>query len=710
VIFSRISNQTNRAFERSVLSTDVSRALRSSVALAAAWAICLLTGHAPAAALAATAAQNVAMPDVRGDYAARLAILLTLTILAAASVFIGTVVGSSVLGATIWVAVLALLAGCWRHLSGDYGPQFAVASVLLFFIAMSQPGDWHRALVLTELTAVGALGGILIQISGWFVRPQHPLRHAVAEAWVASSDLILSLRTETDDGELRPTELSDKEGNVRATVDRTLKALEAASNRRSQDFVAHLDDATQLSARLATRTVAFHTALEPLRSRAGFSRVAPTLDSALRALGNAARSAGLTIITHRSEQFIALQVRLRRAAGLIQVLDKRLAELDPGMDVEQSRQMLAQVGELIPVMRSTLEKTVDHGAAHVGFALRLPDLGGMSVRSLSMWLNTATQLDSVLVRYTFRITVLLMLAVAVYKHYRIPHGYWIPFTALVVLQPDYGATRQKAGQRIAGTITGSILASLLLWVKMPVGLLVLSASVMAFLFAYFVRRRYGLAVFFVTVMLVLMTESMMQVDLEFTATRLLSTLAGGMLALLAAVFFWPKWEAGRFPQIMATALRANRKYLETVGTRLSRGEPFTNEAILAKRESERANSEAAASVQRLLAEPSLRQRNVEGAAALATYNQRLTRAVTVLAQRLNKRQPFRHEGFLSDVATIGKSMDELAGDLEKEQPLKTIALPKIEVPAATAIETQLVYGQLAKIVTEIEAMTLEAGL
>jgi hypothetical protein len=44
-----------------------------------------------------------------------------------------------------------------------------------------------------------------------------------------------------------------------------------------------------------------------------------------------------------------------------------------------------------------------------------------------------------------RVAVLLMMSVAAYKWFNIPHGYWIAFTILVVLQPDYGATRRKAG-------------------------------------------------------------------------------------------------------------------------------------------------------------------------------------------------------------------------------------------------------------------------
>jgi hypothetical protein len=53
MVSSRFSSQAGRLFEHFVLTTDVARALRSSVAMALAWVACLLMGHAAAAVLVA---------------------------------------------------------------------------------------------------------------------------------------------------------------------------------------------------------------------------------------------------------------------------------------------------------------------------------------------------------------------------------------------------------------------------------------------------------------------------------------------------------------------------------------------------------------------------------------------------------------------------------------------------------------------------------
>jgi len=668
-----------------MLTMDVARALRSSVAFTVAWIVCLWTGHPIAAVFAATAGQNLALVDVRGDYRVRLAILFSMTLVMAGCVMAGRLTGNNVWSATLMVGALALLGSAWRHLSADYGPNLAVVSALLYLFALAQPGDWQAGWQTVEWVLIGCAGGLGLQLLGWFVRPQHPVRHAVAESWVAASDLMAAMRTGTGDGQLGPSEFAAKESALRTAVDQTLKAIDAATTPARKVFFQHLDDATQIAARLATRVSALNTALEPVRSRPDFAQVAPTLDILLQALANAGRSAALTLITHRPEQFLALEVRLRRCSHLARILDTRLAALpEAGAEVALVRQMLDQVSRLFPEIGTTIQATVDHGAPHATFALRLPELSGLSLRSLSSWVNPAPELDPVLVRHALRIALLMMVAVF-----------------------DYGSTYEKAGQRIVGTLAGCVLASFILWLEPPVPVLIFFTAITAFYFAYYLKRRYGLSVYFVTLMLVLISDAVEPVTWEFTRARLLSTLAGGGMALLASQFLWPKWEKQQFPKILAAAVRTNRNYLAAIVEALTQGASFTGAVILRKREAERANKLAAASLQRMLGEPSEQQYRIESAAALTACNQRLTRAATVLAVHLNQREAFHPPEFLALGEAIGGALERLAVQIETEPaPTKPVPFPEApRLPAGDAAAV-LVYGQLARIITEIETMAL----
>jgi len=399
---------------------------------------------------------------------------------------------------------------------------------------------------------------------------------------------------------------------------------------------------------------------------------------------------------------------LRRCSHLARILDTRLAALpEAGAEVAVARQMLEQAGRLLPEIGATIAATVDHGSPHATFALRLPELSGLSLRSLSSWVNPAPELDPVLVRHALRIALLMMVAVMVYKWFHIPRGYWIAFTAVIVLQPDYGSTYEKASQRIVGTLAGCVLASFLLWLGLPEPVLILLTAITAFYFAYYLKRNYGLAVYFVTVMLVLISDAVEPVTWEFARARLLSTLAGGGMALVASQFLWPQWEKQQFPKILAAAVRANRNYLAAIGEALARGAPFAGAVILRKREAERANNLATASLQRMLGEPSEQQSQIESAAALVACNQRLTRAATVLAVHLNQREAFHPPEFRALGEAIGGALETLAGQIETESaPAKPLRFPPTPRPPAGDPAAILVYGQLARIVTEIEAMVL----
>ncbi|WP_075090774.1 FUSC family protein [Verrucomicrobium spinosum] len=211
--------------------------------------------------------------------------------------------------------------------------------------------------------------------------------------------------------------------------------------------------------------------------------------------------------------------------------------------------------------------------------------------------------DPALVRYALRMALLTTLAVAAYLHWAVPRGYWMAFAIIVVLQPDYGATRQRAFQRVTGTVAGALLGSATLFMPLPHWLLAGLTISAAFTFAYFLKRCYGLAVFFVTIMIVLLTELHVPVHLDFTIGRLLSNLAGAVLALVAAAWFWPVSERSRFPGLMAAAIRANGVYFDEVAREFSARGTFHQRIVRAKQVAEREASRAAASLQRLLAEP-----------------------------------------------------------------------------------------------------------
>jgi len=702
------------------LRSDVSRALRAMVAFAVPVAV-LHWLNLPAEALfVSTASMNLSLPDLRGAYRVRLGILATMALLAASSSFLGVWCAGSLAGAVAGMALVALLGGVWRHLSADYGPSMAVSSALLFLLGLAQTGGFHAAIHLAELTALGGLFAITLHVCTWFFRPQHALRYAVAETWVAASDMVAAMRPgSAPDNDARGNAVATLERELRATLDRTFIILGGAEKRQQTGLIGLLEEMRREVVHFTMRVIALNTSLEPVLNRPDFARCLPVLDSVLKAAGDAARSVATTLIMHRTENLAASHVRLRRCGHLVTALDEQLAAF-PADDVAiaQVRSALAQLAKVLPPIGAALAKTVDHAPQRLSLAANLPDISEYSIQSLSAWIRPAPQLDPVLIRHSLRMAVFTMAAVAIYKGFDIQRGYWMAFTIMVVLQPDYGSTRQRAVDRIAGTVGGSLLAGAVLWIRMPVALLDGLATLMAFGFAYFLKRRYGLAIFFVTINLVLITETLSQVHGDFMVVRVAATLLGGGLALVAARLFWPIWEGENFPALLAAAIRANRNFLLALP-----GSATASDVLLARRRAENANRNVAASVERLLNEPSGVSENPERAAALATYCQRITRALTVLAVQLPPAEPAPPPTMATALPTLGNLLERLAhtvesgcenaavnaltADLAKlEKDLNQADHTGVQGMALMTTSAGLIWVQLAKTIAELRAMTL----
>ena len=710
--------------EREALYPDLGRALRTTVA----FMVPLLVGYSGLlqgpVVFAAIAAQNVALIDIRGDYRVRIGLLLGKALILTAATWLGCVTGVSLLGAVLATGLIALGMGLWRHLSADYGPSVAAASALLFLIALATPEVAASQVALYAFG--GALWGVVVQASVWPFRPQHPLRQSVAESWLAVGDLFAALTLDdTRDDATRQRDLAEKEVALRTAIDHTTALIAANGAAQPSRLQQRLDALHLTAARLSTRVQVFNSALEGLRPGPEFDQLTPAVQPVFTALTNTARTVALAVVSRQPAHLATAGVRLQRLANLLQVLQARMlshAATSPRCAelVQLLRQTATQVAGLYEQLRSTSERAAESGA----FSLELFDLDAWTLRPFAATLNQSRRIDPALVRFTARLAVLMMLGVAIFEYWHIPRGYWLALTIVVVLQPDYGSTRQRALQRLIGTLIGGILASVLLWLKLPAPVLLAATAVTIFGFAYMLRKNYALAVFFITLMIVLLTEATGVVTIEFTISRLVATAAGGALAMLAALLFWPVWERQRFPSYLADALRANREYLHLLQGQLTVGGAYDEPTINAKRHAEAANGVVFASLQRMGADPKYQQDGQTQAAAIANGNQRLTRALTSIVLHLKPGAPLTHPASARFATLASDALDALArhvvspGDATAAPlPPLLAALESFQVPASVvtgstapfAQRDQWVFGQMSRAALELSAMLLAAS-
>ena len=704
-----------RRAEHESLRPDLSRAVRCTVALMVPLLVAT-AGHLPVeAAFAAFAAQNVAMLDVRGAYALRFSLLVAVSAILAACAGLGGFLAPHLLLAVAAMAIVAVAGGLWRQLSSDYGPTVAVSSTLMYAFGLAGTGGPVVARHHLLAALAGGLWGVLLQVAFWPFRPQHPLRRAVSDSWLAVGDLFAAMASDPPvAGGQRHQRMAEAETALRTVLDQTYEALALGGAARQTIWLQRLGELQAAAARLALQVGALNTALEGLPP-ADWAKLAPSWQTVLTTLTNTARTVALAVVSRQPGHLAACEVRLRRLNFLLQALQSRV----PAAAAAPVGDLVGQIDRHLAVIGRDLRSTIERAGERTATSLELFDLNVWTMRPLASALNFGGRIDPMLIRYSARIAVLTMLGVLAFKGWGLPHGYWLPFTMVVVLQPDYGATRLKAAQRMFGTLAGSILASLVLLLHLPLAVIMAAIAVACFIFIYFLKRNYGVAVVLKTHIVVLLTESSGRVELSFTIERLASTTAGGLLALFAALVFWPMWERERFPPLLAQALRANAGYLQALARHLAEGAAYDTAAVEAKRRAEAANSTVFSSLQRMMGDPKIRQDRLEQAAALANGNQRLTRGLNLVALHLSPPAPelgrelaaFAGSGAKA-LEAIARHLTEESADLEEaRRALEEAPLPDLSTPAADAGGQRRgwIGAQFARAGTELTAMLLAAS-
>jgi hypothetical protein len=622
----------------------------------------------PTATLAAIAGESLALIELRGAYSLRLMLLSTMALLLGAAATLGAASAGSVIAAVAVMGMIAALAGVWRHLNSDFGLSLGISSCVLFLIALAYPAGTLPAALAGRSALIGASFGVAVQVSMWPLRSQQPLRRLVAESWLAVVALVTALASSLSLREPdEPRALAEAESSLRATLDKTAATLAAARRGRTRPILTQLEALNLTAARLATRAVALRGAIEPMKETPAFTHFATSLSAVLETLERLSFAVARAVVTRHPGHLMVANLRVERAVHLLDALEARLeAQATDANGRESALRILGQLRGVLPDVRESLRATVDRAGERGFFPLELPHIAAPSLTPVAAALNLRGHVDPALVRYSARIAVLMMLGVGLYRGFDIPRGYWIPLTIIVVLQPDYAATRKKAGLRLLGTSAGVLLASGLLLLNPERGVMLATIAVTMACFAFWVRRNYAVGVFFVTLMLGLLLHLEGTPTTIFVLERLGSTAAGGAIALLAALFFWPSWERHRARAVLASALRANREYLERVVGCLARGQTYDPHAVDAKRAAERAASQVFASLERMVGDPQNQQARIEQIAGLANGNQRLTRILTTVAIGLLA-GPADPDPVLEELASAaGEVLGALAEGVERD--------------------------------------------
>jgi uncharacterized membrane protein YccC len=343
-------------------------------------------------------------------------------------------------------------------------------------------------------------------------------------------------------------------------------------------------------------------------------------------------------------------------------------------------------------------------------------------------------LRSSMMQHALRLTVVGCADALLMHLLHVNHGFWLAMTSLIVLQPNVAHTLQRSLQRVAGTLTGGVLAALFAATLQEQPLLIAVITVCSVLTCAFYAVDYAWYCVFLTPTFVLSDLPRIH-DWHFAGVRVAMTLLGVGTALAAMRVLWPASERIALSGFFARCCAADAAYARSILT-LWQGRDSTTEAALRKEVASHrracglASNDAEECVERVMLEPiALSARGFAAVStndapyrdappistpwqhelAFVTYIRRLTQSLLAFA-RLGRGEP--ESAIRLDLIAVrleSLSSTVTAGPASAAQ-LRPIARPMDDtLDAAASQQLRRIERQVAVLERAVAAMAKQAG-
>lgn len=622
---------------------DWFRGLRAGFALTMPMLAGDLTGNSLMLGWSALGGFETILADPGGPYRTRLTGLSLITLGGSLGVALGTLAG---VHWSLAVGITLIFCFAWSYL-GVLGQPFTTASILvqvIYFCGLGFPAaSRHEALLRAIYLLAGGLWAMALSLFLWPVDPYRPARFAVGACYEELSAFLNAIQELNREREKNPEAWHAIEQRHQNAMRRLLETgwhaaagvatLSRTQSARGKSIVVLLESADLLLG----RTVALAQYLE-MTSGQDSSPCTVRGKSALLELA-------------RIEAWIATVLR-RRLGNMEEAAQNNRARLNrmpveigqcmAGDDTE-GQFLLHQLTDAAQNIETALECAVairqgrqpeeailqkrargDSGGLRQ-FALRRSKLLDALVANWT-W-------KSLMLRHSLRVALVCTIDIALLRWWRIDHGYWLPLTSLIVLQPHVSGTFRRGLQRVAGTVGGGVFAAVLaVYLHSPI----LTAAVLfplALVAVGTLPVSYAIFSFFVTPTFVLAFLPY-DGDWQIAFIRILNTVLGAVIAMAAMAALFPMLEKNRVARALTRSLEANRRYAEELAQSWQNGASRQSDHALAhaRRATGLAHNDTEESLERVMAESFRRNAEAtEAAIAFVTSLRRFGSSITGLA-------------------------------------------------------------------------------
>ncbi len=548
---------------------------------------------------------NVTLVDMGGmTYRKTARILLIATLLNAIAAIVAQWASFHILTASVitvvWLAAVAMLG-----LLGNSGVMMAFVNSAVFVIIVSNPDSQATTMNTFIVFIVGGLWAMLLSLIAWPVRAYQPIRKAIADCFLANAAFLRNVATPFQDEnssekpDHKNTSIDMAHHDFREKID---KAYEMISNKRQgrfsnseveDDLISLLHNISKDHRSIMALMVWFKkesSKTELLRSNEieGFFHAVADIQTEI---------SGLIIYSSISEHDILTK---------IDSLEEEYSNKMNQIASSQVKEIVSDLRQLLERVRSEVFLAVKQKPSFKpkNTNVRHQHLEVDNKPSFFTLLRNNLTFKSAGFRHALRISITSAIAVLLAHIIHMPHSYWIPLTAVVIMAPDFGGSFLiRTLQRGAGTILGGLLAVLLISQVQSQLLIIFILIISTFLAISMLTINYAVFVFFLTPLIVMMYSISDIGDWHIPLDRVLDTLLGIALTLIGGRLLFPDWERNHFHDRISSMLNATDSYFNTVISSLTGEKISPSQLISLGRKMELAASNANASLQRTLTQP-----------------------------------------------------------------------------------------------------------
>src|SRR5829696_3701535 len=431
------ARRQSRQILATTLRTDWSQfeplaALRCTCGVAIPLVLGVATGWPSVGVFGAIGAVSVGFGSFQGAYRGRVAVMLWAALGMAVSIVLGSLAGHSGVAATLVAAAWGFASG-WLVALGPAASFVGLQSAVAAIIAQGFTATPAEALLRGLIVFGGGLIQTLLVVIVW------PLRRYPAER-AAVAAIYRSLAGYAADIPSRET--TTPEPNTMLAAGAALRDPQPFA--RAGDLLAFralVDEAERVRASLAALATQHH--------RLKANGDGPALH-ALTGLAN-----DVSCVLGEIDRAVEAGTDPAEIPSCWAAIDRHVAALqasDPGPEVLRRR--LHAAWRTSGVLNTGASPQSGTSVARTVPLLRLPPL-----REAWNTLHANLSFGSAAFRHGVRLAVTLAAVTALAHAFSLPRGYWISLTALIVLKPEFQDTFARGVGRVAGTVLGVTLAT-----------------------------------------------------------------------------------------------------------------------------------------------------------------------------------------------------------------------------------------------------------